>query len=62
MDFVSQHGVVLLLLSYAALAAVNSLPDPQTEKFEWYPWFYHTVKQLMNNVPPRYLPKDPTKL
>jgi len=53
-NFVTEHSVIITGVAlYVITAGVNSMPDP-SQKFEFYPWFYHTVKQLANAVPNRY--------
>lgn len=57
--------LITLIAIYVAIAAVNSLPDPATQRFQLYPWLYHTCKTLLNAVPPVYkskvLPPDQPK-
>ena len=56
--FIQSHsGAILIVVVYVLTAAINSLPDPSTEKFEFYPWLYHTARQLINAVPAQYKPK-----
>jgi hypothetical protein len=60
-QFVVQHWfAVSTIVAYIAIAAVNALPDP-SQKFEFYPWFYHVLKSLMNAVPAQYRPKQPAE-
>lgn len=57
-EFLIAHIETILLVGmYVLVAAVNSLPDPASEKFQLYPWIYHTTRQLLNAVPPKYTPK-----
>ena len=59
---IQQHIELLIVLAiYVAIAAVNALPDPATQKFEFYPWLYHTAKSLLNAVPPQYKSKIPNQ-
>lgn len=58
MNFLTEHWELAMICAvYVAYAAVNSLPDP-SQKFEFYPWFYHVCKSLLNSVPPQYKPKS----
>lgn len=58
--FFQNHEVLFLALAYIVLSFVNSLPEPG-QKFEWYAWFYHSVKQCLNQVPAKYQPKEAQK-
>lgn len=57
MDYLKQHEVIVIVLCYVFYTALASLPTPE-QKFEFYPWFYHTVQQCLSQVPARYRPRQ----
>ncbi len=59
-SFIVAHQFAIIVgVVYVLTAAVNSLPDPEVGKFQFYPWLYHTTRVLLNNIPAKYAPKLP---
>ncbi len=59
--FFAQHSLAISISGvYVFVAMVKALPDPTKDKFEFYPWAFHVLNMLMNNVPAQYQPKPIT--
>lgn len=52
---------IVFALAYWLMGAVNALPD-RREDFQFYPWLVHSLKNLINAVPPQYKRNLPPNL
>lgn len=60
LTFFHNHEVVTLVVVYILFSFLNSLPEPG-QKFDVYSWFFHSVKQVLSQVPAKYQPKEAPK-
>ena len=51
MNLLYSHPVLGILGAQLLIAAIVALPE---DKFQFYPWFRHTLKLWLNAVPQQY--------